>query len=201
MSKIEQQFVDVISELTLFPEDKRVLFKLQQVWGELDNLIEEYGFDFDKSKYEGIEPEVLIYKQQFEKWANSSDYFWRCSEEGPYYDIFAAKGAIESFVSDLQNLANTISSRAFAIVDIVEDQLNSPEPARPGRRIDPEREQVVNKIKKFCDDGLIGMPIQHKWAWLVDKFKFPYSGKESRRGESLKTYLKQKHLDLYKRLQ
>lgn len=120
VSSIEQQFVEAVSDLTLFSEDKSLISKLEQIWPKLDSLAEKYGTSFDE-KSEGIEPIALVHHLQFEKWAKHS--YLECDENGPLVDFSKAKTVLEQFISDLKNLACVIKKTTEDISDIVLEQV------------------------------------------------------------------------------
>lgn len=70
-----------------------------------------------------------------------------------------------------------------------------------GRPIKKDKIDAAKKICNFINPPPENIPYKNRWAFLVDKFSFPYEGKKERRGEALKSYLKRNHLAAYKQIQ
>lgn len=70
-----------------------------------------------------------------------------------------------------------------------------------GRPITDNKKENARKICDFIENSPKEIPTIGKWAFLVDKFKFPYASAKKRRGEALKTYLKRNHPEAHKHLQ
>jgi hypothetical protein len=71
-----------------------------------------------------------------------------------------------------------------------------------GRTIKDSKKAIVKNICDYIENKRSEIPPENKWAFLVDKFNYPYKGKKNeRRGESLKVFLKKHHPETYKHLQ
>jgi len=66
-----------------------------------------------------------------------------------------------------------------------------------GRPINPDRIKIIRKIEQF---NFSPTSPRNKWSYLVDKYKFPYDGKNTQRGKLLKSFLKRHRPELYDKI-
>jgi hypothetical protein len=66
---------------------------------------------------------------------------------------------------------------------------------KKGRSVDQKRLKVLAKIRKHDFEGT--EPPRHKWAYFVDKYKFPYDGEKTIRGKLLRACIKRCNPNLF----
>jgi hypothetical protein len=75
------------------------------------------------------------------------------------------------------------------------DVLTEEPTKKKGRSVDQKRLKVLDKIRKHVFEGT--EPPRHKWAYLVDKYKFPYDGEKTIRGKLLRTCIERCNPNLF----